>query len=217
MKADKIQKTHKNPAAPAAPRPRPEPVVAWTREPVVSDALGPIPYTHPQPTGLLSLREYLFVTVGDTRCVLLRWVREADFPVNSVTVEITQTDGLGTRLGSTRVTYGENDLPPHRVGELFTPSGAIPVDPACTEVRVRLCRVESGDYLYRVRRDLSVTVDYGAEEPWAYDDRAGESEGLSDTTPLRVISKAQRRVPLRALVTLGGLVALLVALFWPYL
>lgn len=176
-----------------------------------------IPYTAPQPSGLMTVREYRFVASGDQRCLLIRWVKEADFSVDSFTFELTLLDAVGGCTGNRRITYRASDLPAAEVGVPFTMDSGIPVDEDCAGIHIRLLEVVSGSYIYRVQADRTVTVDYEAEEPWAYDGHAGEAEGLSDTITLRVVSKKAKPVRFLWLVALAALLLLMWAYVRPYL
>ena len=177
-------------------------------------------YAHPQPAGLCALREYLLVdqpthTHGG-RLLLLRWVKECDFPVDSMTLEVTMLDAIGSELGKVPVTLRDSDIPPVETGHIFTPDLGIPVDGSCADIRIRLTEVTSGAYVYRVE-GLTVTLDYAPEEPWRYDPHAGEKEKLTEERCVRVRSKRSGKVrhlwPL-ALLTALLLICLITRPFW---
>ncbi len=150
-------------------------------------------YAHPQPAGLCAVREYLLTQTDDTRILLLRWVKEGDFAVDTMTFEVTMLDAIGGELGRKTVTWREGDIPAAEAGQIFTPERGIPVDGSCMDVRVRLLEVTSGAYVYRVENN-TVTVDYIPEEPWRYDAHGGEKQDLTEEHPLRVRSKRAGKV-----------------------
>ena len=175
-------------------------------------------YPHSQPAGLCSLREYLLVErleerLADTessRLLLLRFVKEGDFPIDSMTFDITMLDATGCEVGTTTVILRDSDIPPVEAGHSFTPDRGIPVEGGCTAIRIRMREVTSGAYVYRVEGG-TVTVDYIPPEPWRYDPHAGESEGLTEEKPLRVRSKQSGKV--RHLWPVALLTALLLIYF----
>ena len=150
-------------------------------------------YAHPQPAGLCALREYLLTNTDEGKLLLLRFVKEGDFTVDSMTFEITLLDAMGGELGKLPVTLRDSEIPPAETGHVFTPDVGIPVDGSCADIRLRLITVTSGDYTYRVEGG-TVTTDYTPAEPWHYDPRAGEAEKLTEERGVRVRSKASGKV-----------------------
>ena len=170
-------------------------------------------YAHPQPAGLCALREYLLTNTDEGKLLLLRFVKEGDFTVDSMTFEITMLDAMGGELGKLPVTLRDSEIPPAETGHVFTPDVGIPVDGSCADIRLRLITVTSGDYTYRVEGG-TVTTDYTPAEPWRYDPRAGEAEKLTEEKGVRVRSKASGKVRhlwpialLTALILLGIIAA----------
>ena len=150
-------------------------------------------YAHPQPAGLCALREYLLTDTEAGRLLLLRWVKEGDFGIDSLTFEVTMLDAVGNELGRVTITQRDGDIPPAEIGHIFTPERGVPVDGGCMDVRVRLTEVRSGGYVYRVENG-TVTTDYDAPEPWRYDPHAGEKERLTEEMNVRVRSKRAGKV-----------------------
>lgn len=170
-------------------------------------------YAHPQPAGLCALREYLLTNTDEGKLLLLRFAKEGDFTVDSMTFEITLLDAMGGELGKLPVTLRDSEIPPVETGHVFTPDVGIPVDGCCADIRLRLITVTSGDYTYRVEGG-TVTTDYTPAEPWHYDPRAGEAEKLTEERGVRVRSKASGKVRhlwpialLTALILLGIIAA----------
>ena len=170
-------------------------------------------YAHPQSAGLCALREYLLTNTDEGKLLLLRFAKEGDFTVDSMTFEITMLDAMGGELGKLPVTLRDSEIPPVETGHVFTPDVGIPVDGSCADIRLRLITVTSGDYTYRVEGG-TVTTDYTPAEPWHYDPRAGEAERLTEERGVRVRSKASGKVRhlwpialLTALILLGIIAA----------
>jgi hypothetical protein len=145
-------------------------------------------YLLPQPEGVLRVQDYLFAEIGGTRCVLLRWVMEADYPVDSFTFVLTELDASEKPLHTRTLTCGRADVATVAKGAAFVPTDAIPVQEHCTAVQVQLTEVRSGNYAYCIT-GTRVEVVYRAPEPWAYDKKPGREDRLSDKHPLRVIRK----------------------------
>lgn len=189
-------------------------------------------YAHPQPAGLCTLREYLLCDPlaeplaeplarhlpegQQERLLFLRFVKEADFPVDSMTFDITMLDAMGYEMGRTTVVLRDSDIPQVETGHTFTPDLGIPVACGCVDIRIRMREVTSGAYAYRVEGH-TVTIDYLPPEPWRYDPRAGEEEKLTEAKGVRVRSKRSGKVrhlwPV-ALFTLLLLVYIIAKPFW---
>lgn len=173
-------------------------------------------YAHPQPAGLCALREYLLTDLEEGRVLLLRWVKEGDLEIDSMTFEVAMLDAVGDELGRVTVTQKDGDIPPVEAGHIFTPDRGVPVDGSCVDIRVRLLEVCSGAYVYRVENGAVVT-DYEAPEPWRYDPHAGEREHLTEEKPLLVRSKRAGKVRFLwpvALLTVFALVYILIIRFY---
>ena len=151
------------------------------------------PYTLPQPSGLLAVKEYLLTDVEEDRLLLLRWVRELEYFVDSLTYEIIMLDSVGAELGRKVVTHVAADIPFAEVGEVFALKRGIPVAVDCMSVRIRVTEVKSGAYVYRVVGE-AVCMDYVSQEPWKLDSKAGKKEKLTDRNPLLVRSKRTEKV-----------------------
>lgn len=173
-------------------------------------------YAHPQPAGLCALREYLLTDTEEGRLLLTRWVKEADFPVDAMTFDITMLDAVGCEMGRTTVVLRDSDIPQVEMGHIFTPELGIPVADGCMDIRIRLREITSGAYVYRVAGN-TVTTDYRPAEPWRYDPHAGEAEKLTEAKGVRVRSKSSGKVrhlwPV-ALLTLLLLIYVIAKPFW---
>ena len=86
------------------------------------------PYTLPQPEGLLRVQDYLFTEVGGCRCVLLRWVMEADFPVDAFTFELSELDAADECIGTETLTYYQRDFHNVGTGDVFVPLDGVAVE-----------------------------------------------------------------------------------------
>lgn len=147
-----------------------------------------VAYRHPQPGGLVAVKEYLFADTGEGHCLLLCWVLEGDLPVERFTFTVEELDAVGDTVGQVTVTCEGEDIPPVRQGDCFTPTRGIPVHERCSDIRVRLLEVVSEGYVYRIK-GKRVTVDYAPGAPWVYEEDGGAEDGLSDTVSLKLGSK----------------------------
>ena len=170
-------------------------------------------YLYPQPDGLLRVKDYLFAEGKEGRCVLLRWILEAEFPVDTVRYEVEQLDAAEECCGVTSVVLTLRDFHEARPGDTFIPSEGVAVAAACTSVRVHLREVTSGTYRYRVN-GTRVETDYRFPDYWRYEKKPGQRDGLNEDTPLRVRWQRRARVGfvwpaavLAVLVMVGGVMA----------
>ena len=95
-------------------------------------------YAHPQPVGLCALREYLLTNTEEGKLLLLRFVKEGDFTVDSMTFEITMLDAMGGELGKLPVTLRDSEIPPW-------------LSTLCGEMK------KNGNFTYGIDRMLSLT------------------------------------------------------------
>lgn len=149
-------------------------------------------YRYPQPAGLVAVKDYLFAHTEEGHCLLLRWVMEADFPVESFTFTVEQLDAVGDPVGQATVTCAGEDIPSVKRGECFTPERGIAVHERCSAVRIHLSEVVSEGYVYRVK-GTQVEMDYRPDTPWRYEANGGAEDGLSDTVSLSLHSKLRDR------------------------
>lgn len=169
-------------------------------------------YRYPQPAGLVAVKDYLFAHTEEGHCLLLRWVMEADFPVESFTFTVEQLDAVGDPVGQATVTCAGEDIPSVKRGECFTPERGIAVHERCSAIRVHLSEVISEGYVYRVK-GMRVEMDYRPDTPWRYEANGGAEDGLSDTVSLSLSSKLRgKRSRVRFLWPLALLSFLLILL-----
>lgn len=150
-------------------------------------------YLYPQPEGLLRVKDYLFTETEEGRCVLLRWVMEADFPVDFCTFELWELDAADECIRKTSLSYTRSDLEGLRPGDTFIPADGIPVREGCSSVRVQITAVYAANYVYSVK-GTRVEVGYRAPEHWAYDKKPGREDNLAENVPLRVVGKRRTRI-----------------------
>lgn len=175
------------------------------------------PYLLPQPEGLVRVLDLLFAETSEGgRCVLLRWILESEFPVDSITFELCQLDAADNCVASDLHTYGREELANLRKGDVFVPSVGYPLDDRCAMVEVKVQEAVSDRYVYRVK-GTRVEAGYRAPEYWSYDKKPGREDDLSDKTPLRVTSKGRGRVQLLLPVVILSIVVMLLTILSPYI
>ena len=172
------------------------------------------PYLHPQPEGLVSVKDYLFARVDGQACLLLRWVLDTDLPVERVTFAVRELDPAGEVLDTVTVTYEGEDIPRAPRGTCFAPEWGISVHERCTDLRVILLEVASEGYLYR-RHGARMVLDYVPEEPWVFFDTDGEEEGLSDTLSVSLTSGRRGHPRFLWPLALGAFLLILLVILLP--
>ena len=173
------------------------------------------PYLHPQPEGLMRVKDYLFTETEEGRCLLLRWVMETDFPVDLCSFDLLELDAADECIRKTALSYTRSDLEGLRLGDVFIPIDGILVCEGCSSIRVQITAVYSANYVYSVK-GTRVEVGYRAPECWAYDKKPGREDDLTEDIPLRVSGK--RRVRMSHILPVAILTVLLMiaAVLLPY-
>ncbi len=173
-------------------------------------------YLYPQPEGLLRVQDYLFAEACGCRCVLLRWVMEAEHPLDAFTFELSQLDAADECIGTVTVTYHKRDFHGVKTGEVFVPLDGVAVEDGCASVRVQLLEAVSGQYIYRVK-GTHVEAGYRSPEYWSHDKHPGREDRLTDKKPLRVNCKRRAQVGLILPVAGLAVVVMVVAMLFPYI
>ena len=159
------------------------------------------PYTYAQPSGFLTVKQYIFTSVGGKKCLVLRFSNDADYKMDTVELPLPQLDAHGNVLATTPVRFG-----------IFLAEGktaaidrGIPVEERCVDFKVRIESVRSGDYVYRERGGV-IVVDHEVDPVWQIDPADKQAYDKQSFRSFEVRSK-QGRVP-----WLVGLAAVLCAL-----
>lgn len=173
------------------------------------------PYTLPQPAGPCALQEFLLADLDRGRVLFLRWVKEEEVPLDSMTFEVTMLDALGGELGRVTVTHRGKDIPPVAKEGVFTPERGIPVENGCVDIRIRLLEVTSDAYIYREKNGLMVT-EYRPPLPWKYLPRRDLERELARKQDLRVRSRRAGKVRFSWLVPLLAILTLLYLLVFRF-
>lgn len=102
-------------------------------------------YHHPQPEKYIFLKEYIFKTCEEKRCLFLRCVNETDARIDYVELVVTQKNSKGKTIGKKRVAHKVSAAP----GASFAIPVGIVVDPECSDFKVSFTEARSGAYTYR--------------------------------------------------------------------
>ena len=113
-------------------------------------------YSHSQISGFISAKQYMFLSKNGKKYLVVRFANEADFTVSAMSVDIFQLDNRGNVLRKDRVE--ERSL---RVlhGRTFTLKTHPELDEKCSDVKVQINYVDSGDYRYTPIKDR-VKINY---------------------------------------------------------
>lgn len=167
----------------------------------------------------LHVKEYILTTLTaeKRRCCLLRWVKDVEMDMDSVTFALTQLDSTGGEIATRTLTM--EHIPHTRIGKSFSPNRAYPVEPNCAAIRIQVLHVTAGAFTYRYDcpdTDEAV-VEYATAEAWNYGEDTAKKDGLKEGISRRARSKRGGRVGfLWAMATLTVIV-LVLALAKPYI
>jgi hypothetical protein len=140
-------------------------------------------YEYPQISNFVSVKNYIFISQGDKKYVLLRFFNESDFAVNDIKLTLTQYDMQGKLIGKEKISL--NNLK-FSSGTTYASSKAIHISNKCVDFKVTFDEVVSGDYVYRVTNN-NVVVHY---EPKI--DQTNDIEG-ADSSYLTFDGNSSRR------------------------
>lgn len=113
-------------------------------------------YEYPQISNFVSVKDYIFISQGDRKYVLLRFFNESDFEVNDIKLTLAQYDVQGKLIGKEKVSF--NNLKFYS-GTTYAPSGAIHISNNCVDFKVTFKEVVSENYVYRVTNN-NVVIHY---------------------------------------------------------
>ena len=106
-------------------------------------------YNHPQPQGLLAVKQYIFATQMGKRTLLLRFANESPLELNGFEFVITELDRRGAVIDRHRLTHSDLSI---AAGGTYCPPSGIIVSNECTDFRVKVLSIRSGMYRYTSRR-----------------------------------------------------------------
>ncbi len=113
-------------------------------------------YSHPQIGGYLTLKQFILIEQDKKRCLLLRFVNEADFKINGARFILKQLDSDGQEIDRIDIDYNDMKLAP---GQMYSPNQGIVVKKECVDFKIQMLYIASGDYRY-IFENGTVTAHY---------------------------------------------------------
>ena len=113
-------------------------------------------YQYSQVNNFITVKNYMFLREKGKKCLLIRFVNDSDFTVDSMEYVVVQLGVGGEIIDNTKVVCKKMNLDP---GEMYASDESVVVDDYCTDFRVVFSCVRSGDYVYTVREGRLV-ADY---------------------------------------------------------
>ena len=102
-------------------------------------------YNHPKISGFLSVGQFIFTRKEGKKCLLLRFVNEAQFRIDGVEFTVIQLDLYGKKIGRTKIKYTDISVAPDGT---FAPERGIIVSERCVDFYVQMRSVSSRSYKY---------------------------------------------------------------------
>lgn len=129
-------------------------------------------YNHPKIPGYLSVGQFIFTRKEGKKCLLLRFVNEAEFRIDGVEFTVIQLDLYGKKIGRTKIKYTDINVAPDST---FAPERGIIVSEKCVDFYVQMRSVSSRSYRYVFKNGevASCYEPYADEEP-EYRESGGE-------------------------------------------
>lgn len=118
-------------------------------------------YRYPQIENFVCVKNFLISFHNDQKYLLIRFSNETDFIVHSMEFTLTQLDGNGTVLETTKISYRNLQFLPDST---YTTRRGIIVHDLCTDFKLQFSRLTSDEYVYQVK-GRQVTVLYNQPEP----------------------------------------------------
>lgn len=113
-------------------------------------------YQYSQVNNFITVKNYMFIREKGKKCLLIRFVNDSDFTVDSMEYTVVQLGAGGQVIDNTRVACKKMNLAP---GEMYASNESIVVDDYCSDFKVVFSCVRSGNYVYTVREGRAV-ADY---------------------------------------------------------
>ena len=159
-------------------------------------------YKHAQISGFVTVKNYIYVKRKGKKCLLLRFLNEADFEIEGLDFTVIQLDASGNVLGESRL---RKEKLRFISGGYYTCHDAIVMREGCHDFKVIVNEAIAQDFRYCVR-DGEVTAYYIKEREALFDLPKGtkvarNTEGFS--------VKTKRFVGSRMAVVLAVIMALI--------
>lgn len=110
-------------------------------------------YEHPQASGFLAVKQYMFIEQDGKHCLLLRFENEMELPITEAAITVTQLDAEDKTLGNIDIRYDDINVGKKKT---FCPKSAIVVDGACSDFIVTVRYVICKNIKYEVRGEQLV-------------------------------------------------------------
>lgn len=117
-------------------------------------------YQYSQVNNFITVKNYMFLREKGKKCLLLRFVNDTDFKVDSMEYTVVQLDAGGQTIATIPVVCKKMNFAP---GEMYASNDSIVVDDYCSDFKIVFSAVHSGNYVYTVR-DGRVVADYSLPE-----------------------------------------------------
>ena len=117
-------------------------------------------YKYAQINDFITVKNYIYLRQNEKKCLLLRFANDSDFTVDSLEFVLIQLDSNGKVISKNNVIYNDMKL---KSGEMYVENSAILVDEYCSDFKVVILRVLSGEYVYTLKNGR-VIVNYSLPE-----------------------------------------------------
>ena len=156
------------------------------------------PYTYPQINKFLTVKQYIFYRKEGQKCLLLKFMNDAEFFINEFRFKLIQLNSEGKTICSQNVLFDEISVPS---GTAFTPTSRIVVDEKCSDFKIVFDYVDSGDFRYRIKRGKIVTF---FKEP-KYRDVVSEPVGVIPPTVCVRSDRIKNRATVKWIAVIIGI------------
>lgn len=135
-----------------------------------NDVLARGTYNHSQAEGYLNVGQYMFVVNENKKYVALRFINNLGHTVESFEACVQQLDSDGNLLSSTKIVERKLSVAP---SETFTLRKNPELSEKCSDIRVYVSNVISGNYRYEQRGDRVVA--FYSEKPSLTEDGGADA------------------------------------------
>lgn len=102
-------------------------------------------YQYAQVGNPVLVKDYIFARQEGKKCLMVRFSNELEYTVDAMAFTVIQMDAAGKVLANTDIQYVEMNFCP---GGTYVSDAGIVVDEYCTDFRIVLSAVRSGQYEY---------------------------------------------------------------------
>lgn len=110
-------------------------------------------YNHPQPSGCMTVKQYIIIEKNKKRCLLLRFCNESGLNITDMGFTVTQLDSAGEVIETSTVKSAAIRV---NAGLTFSLKKAVVLNRRCTDFIVTVTWVISKGYKYEVRNGQMV-------------------------------------------------------------